>query len=254
MPHNMTRREKKKMQADFFRKAGPNAKTFKAMMDVLPDVAFYMKDAQGRIMALNRRNCDFCNIHDELDAIGKHSDDLFSYALAQDYIAYDQRVRTTGRPLINQRDQYAADRSTDYHVKSVFPLRDRDGKIIGTTCLYYKIPPVDGAPDWHGILKPVTEYIRAHYAEDITLDSLSAMVNTSPANFRRQFTRTFGISPGRYIITIRLNAARKLLEATDKLVSEIAAETGFWDQSHFTKIFKRERGITPGEYRRRHRQ
>ena len=65
----MTRREKKKLQSDFLRKAGPNAATFKAVMDALPEVAFYMKDAEGRIMALNRRNCDICNIHDELDAV-----------------------------------------------------------------------------------------------------------------------------------------------------------------------------------------
>ena len=82
---------------------------------------------------------------------------------------------------------------------------------------------------------------------------MSAMANTSPTNFRRQFTRTFGISPGRHVTTIRLNAARRLLETTDKLVSEIAVEAGFWDQSHLTKLFKRERGVTPGEYRRSHR-
>ena len=45
----------------------------------------------------------------------------------------------------------------------------------------------------------------------------------------------------------------RLLESTDKLLSDIAVETGFWDQSHLTRIFKRERGTTPGEYRTRHR-
>ena len=47
----MTRREKKKLQADFLKAAGPNAITFKAMMDCLPNVGFYMKDAKGRIMS-----------------------------------------------------------------------------------------------------------------------------------------------------------------------------------------------------------
>ena len=249
----MTRREKKKLQSDFLRKAGPNAATFKAAMDALPEVAFYMKDAEGRIMALNRRNCDICNIHNELDAIGQHSDDIFPFPLAQSYIEHDETVRNTRRPLLNQRDQHAADKSADPLEKSVFPLFDRRGNLIGTTCIYYKLPPVDGAPDWHGRLKPVTDFIDGHYAEELTIERLAAMVNTSPANFRRMFTLTIGTSPGRYVTTIRLNAARKLLETTDKLVSEIAVETGFWDQSHLTKLFKRERGTTPGEYRRRHR-
>ena len=249
----MTRCKKKKLQSEFLWKAGPNAATFKAMMDVLPEIAFYMKDAKGRIMALNRRNCDICNIHDELDAVGQRSDDIFPPALARTYVAHDQAVRQTGRPLINLRDGHSADRSNDSHIKSVFPLFDQEGTLIGTTCLYYKLPATEDAPDWHSILKPVTEYIARHYAEDITLDFLAAMVGTSVSSFRRQFARTFGISPGRYLTTIRLNAARKLLETTEKLVSEIATETGFWDQSHLTKLFKRERGTTPGEYRRRHR-
>ena len=100
----MTRREKKKLQASFMKKAGPNAATFKAMMDVLPEAAFYMKDAQGRIMALNRRNCDICNIHDELDAVGLHSDDIFPPALARSYIEHDHDVLKTGRPIVNLRD------------------------------------------------------------------------------------------------------------------------------------------------------
>ena len=249
----MTRREKKKLQADFLKTAGPNATMFKMMMDCLPNIGFYMKDSKGRIMALNRWNCDVCNIRDEVDAVGQRSDDIFPYALAETYIANDAKVRKTRRPIINLRESHSADRANDSNVESIFPLFDQDGKLIGTTCIYYKVPSVDGTPDWHGILGPVTEYIATHYAEDITLDQLAQLVGTSPANFRRQFTRTFGISPGRYITTIRLNAVRKLLETTDKLVSEIAAETGFWDQSHLTKLFKRERGITPGEYRRRHR-
>ena len=50
------------------------------------------------------------------------------------------------------------------------------------------------------------------------------------------------------------NAATfKAMMDTEMPLSEIAVETGFWDQSHFTKMFKLERGVTPGEYRRRHR-
>ena len=248
----MTRNDKIRMQAAFFKKVGPNAATFKAMMDALPDVAFYMKDAKDRIMALNKRNCDFCNIHDEVDAIGQCSDNIFPHVLADRYLARDRKVRETGTPIFTCGGQYNADRTNDMQTSNVYPLFDRKGKLIGTTCIYFKRPSMD-VPKWHGRLRPATDYIAEHYAEPISLDLLAGLVGTSTINFRRQFTVTFGISPGRYLTTIRLNAVRKLLETTDKLVSDIAAETGFFDQSHLTKIFKRERGITPGEYRRRRR-
>ena len=250
----MTRHEKKREQTTFLKKAVLNAETFKEMMDEIPDVAMYIKDMDGRIMALNRRNCDISNMRDDLDAFGRRSDEIFPDAIAQSYVAHDKIVFKTRRPLVNYRDEYAADFSTTTNRRSIFPLFDRKGRMVGIAGLYYRNTAADGAPDWHGFLKPVTEYIGAHYAEDITLEMLAGMVATSLTNFRRQFTRTFGISPGRYITTIRLNAARRLLETTDKLVSEIAVETGFWDQSHLTKTFNHVRGITPREYRRRHRQ
>ena len=56
--------------------------------------------------------------------------------------------------------------------------------------------------------------------------------------------------PGRYILTARLNAARQLLETSNTLVADIATACGFYDQSHLTKAFIRERGVTPGTYRR----
>ena len=248
----MTRTAKIKMQTAFFKKVGPNAATFKAMMDALPDVAFYMKDDKDRIMALNKRNCDFCNIPDEIDAIGLRSDNIFPSVLANNYIARDQLVRQTCRPMLTVGGQYTPDRTNNSQVSNVYPLFDRKGKMIGTTCIYFKRPSVD-IPNWHGRLKPATDYIAEHYAEPISLAMLAEIVGTSVINFRRQFRITFGISPGRYITTIRLNAARALLESTEKLISEIATETGFCDQSHFTKIFKRERGMTPGEYRSMHR-
>ncbi|MBQ7189459.1 MAG: helix-turn-helix domain-containing protein [Kiritimatiellae bacterium] len=249
----MTKKEKKTMQAEFFAKLGPNAMTFKAMMDTLPDAAFYIKDAEGRIMALNRRNCDICNIHGELAAIGKHSDDIFPEAFAQSYMARDRLVRETGKPIVNQVSWDAADMSNDQHIGSVFPLFDTEGNLVGTTCLYYKLPTKESGPDWHGVLKRVTDYVDEHYAENLTIEQLSALVPTSPSTFRRVFQKTFGISPGKYLINIRLNAARRLLETTDKLITEIAVETGFWDQSHFGKIFLKDRGITPSHYRRRYR-
>ncbi len=60
-------------------------------------------------------------------------------------------------------------------------------------------------------------------------------------------------TPADYVLNVRVNAARALLETTDKLITDIAVETGFCDHSHFIKTFKRFTGHTPGAYRRTHR-
>ena len=63
-----------------------------------------------------------------------------------------------------------------------------------------------------------------------------------------------GQSPSNENNTIRINAAIRLLTSTNKLLAEIAHDCGFYDQSHFTRAFIRERGVTPGAYRRQHGQ
>ena len=101
-------------------------------------------------------------------------------------------------------------------------------------------------------MRTVSRYIAEHYAESFNLNSLAELAGMSISRFKRIFTATFNMSPGRYISTIRLNAARQLLETSDLLVADIATACGFYDQSHFKRAFIRERGVTPGVYRRQH--
>ena len=83
---------------------------------------------------------------------------------------------------------------------------------------------------------------------------LARISNMSASTFRRAFKKTMETTPGVYLTTIRINKARKLLIDTDKTISDIAEECGFYDQSHFIKMFTRLRRQSPSEYRRRHRQ
>ena len=248
----MTRREKNKFRKAFFEEAGENLLIIKQMLDTIPDVAFYIKDAHQRIVALNRRNCEICNIKDELDAVGLRSDALFPDVQASDYMSADQSVVATGEPIVNALSPYPADRSANFTYKCVYPVRGRRGQIIGTTCLYRMVPNPETVPSWHGRLKTVTLYINENYRKNISLKQLADLACSSVSKFSRMFVKTLNITPGKYITDIRLAAARKLLETTQKTIVEIAQETGFCDHSHFVKTFRRERGVTPGEYRRRH--
>lgn len=246
--------DKKRLRRQFFKRLGPNAEVFKAMFDAAPLLCFYMKDMQGRIMALNRRNCDVCNFKDEWEAIGLSSLELFPEQYAEAYLELDREVLRSGKPVIGRITSYPADRSMNFMISDVYPLKDLQGKIIGTARAYRLSASDDPAFCRFGSIRLVSQYVERHYAEDLRLEPLVKMSGLTKNNFITVFTRTFNMTPWHYITTIRLNAVRKLLETTDLTLSLIAAETGFFDQSHLTRVFKKERGMTPGEYRRRHRQ
>lgn len=95
----------------------------------------------------------------------------------------------------------------------------------------------------------VCAYIESHYMDSIALNELSDLVSLSKYHLLRLFTRQKGISPYRYLETIRINHAKRLLEQ-GLFPMEVAARTGFSDQSHFTNFFKKLIGLTPRQYRR----
>ncbi|MDR3543605.1 MAG: AraC family transcriptional regulator [Desulfosporosinus sp.] len=93
------------------------------------------------------------------------------------------------------------------------------------------------------------EYLHDNYLENITLDNLAVVSGVSKFYLIRLFNKTCGISPHGYLMMLRINYARKELRK-DMSIAEIAAGVGFYDQSHFSKVFKQFIGTTPDYYRR----
>ena len=91
------------------------------------------------------------------------------------------------------------------------------------------------------------EFIRAHYAEPLTLDALAAVASMSRYHLVRAFAQAFGLAPHRYQIHVRIEKARALL-ACGMRAAQVAHETGFADQSHFCRHFSEVCGVTPRQY------
>jgi AraC-like DNA-binding protein len=81
------------------------------------------------------------------------------------------------------------------------------------------------------------------------LAEIAGLRGKSREHFSRRFTRLFSISPHRYRTVERLNVGRKRLREGDA-ITDVAADLGFADQSHFTRLFRAAFGTTPGSYRR----
>jgi AraC family transcriptional regulator len=104
-------------------------------------------------------------------------------------------------------------------------------------------------PDYK--LRQITDWMAAHFAEDINLERLAARAGLSKFYFRRLFKSATGVSPLRYHVNLRMDAARRLLRETHKSVVEVALEVGYSNPSHFAQLFRREAGLSPSDYRRR---
>lgn len=93
----------------------------------------------------------------------------------------------------------------------------------------------------------VRDYMDANYGRDIRLDDLAKIAQLSPYHLLRSFRSAVGLPPHAYLNQIRIEAGRRLLQLGHS-IAEVAAATGFVDQSHFTRHFKRIMGVTPGQY------
>jgi AraC family transcriptional regulator len=97
--------------------------------------------------------------------------------------------------------------------------------------------------------KRVQSYIEAHLHRGLTLIDLAEVVDLSPHYFAQVFKNTYGTTPHRYVIGLRVEAAKRRLKDDGSSITDIGLSLGFADQSHFTSVFRRSTGRTPHQFR-----
>jgi YesN/AraC family two-component response regulator len=109
-------------------------------------------------------------------------------------------------------------------------------------------PGMSGQPD--DVIQRAIEYVRMHYRERVSLEKAAAAVALSPAYFSRLFARRTGSNFQRYLVWVRLEAAKYLLKETSLSVAEIAEAVGYTDANHFSVRFRKNVGRTPNQFRK----
>ena len=93
-------------------------------------------------------------------------------------------------------------------------------------------------------------YVMTHIDEKISLEDFAAHLGMSKYHFCRRFKEEFSCTPFEYIQQQKINKAKRILLFTNLPLSEIACSLSFYDQSHFSRVFTKEVGITPLKYRK----
>lgn len=101
------------------------------------------------------------------------------------------------------------------------------------------------------IIQEAKKYIQNHYQEDITLTALASQVFISPKYLSDLFKKETGDNYTSYLVSVRMEHAKRLLGQLNYKIYEIAEMVGYQNPKHFIKAFKKEVGMTPGEYRNR---
>ena len=108
----------------------------------------------------------------------------------------------------------------------------------------------DASRSNRALIEQATGYIRAHYAEPLSLDALLAQTPVSKSWFLRLFRQYTGTTPYNFLLSTRITRAKELLVLTDFAVSEVAHQVGFGDESNFSTRFTAMVGQSPQQYRK----
>lgn len=93
-------------------------------------------------------------------------------------------------------------------------------------------------------------FIHQNYKkENISIETLAKTASVSESYFRREFKRIYSVSPGQYIIGLKLEYAAQLLQSRLYTVGEVAEKSGFADTKYFSRIFKRKFAKSPSQYK-----
>ncbi len=99
-------------------------------------------------------------------------------------------------------------------------------------------------------LRRVTDFMRDNLPDTLQLTQLAGISGLSPSHFGRAFKGSTGLPPQRWHLTLRVERARAMLTDAGASLADVACATGFADQSHFTRVFSKIVGTSPGAWRR----
>ncbi|NNE01343.1 MAG: AraC family transcriptional regulator [Pirellulaceae bacterium] len=221
------------------------------LFDFLPQVYMYVKAVDGRYLHANRVVCRVVGVDSESDMVGRTDFDFFPPAIATQYVEEDRRVVASREPLTDQIWLVPDSQG----VPQIFscnkiPLFNQQRKVVALAGVKRPFENTDAPAGGHNRLLKVVQFVTTHYSEEIVVADLAKQARISQSQLHREFTRLFGITPNAYLREVRVGVARHLLETTQLSIALIAADTGFYDQSHLTRQFKTSTGITPTQYRR----
>lgn len=223
-----------------------------SLFDALNDVAFFVKDCDGRYLSVNHTLVRRCGLRTKTELIGKTALDVHPVALARTYMAQDRAVVDSGTALSKHLELHLyPTRSRGWCLTHKIPLRDESGTIVGLAGTSQDLGLADDLHPVYRKVAAIAQHIRDNYHTSVSMEALAAGAGLSLSRVERLFQRVFHYSPRQLLLQSRLEGAMKMIESeADHTIAEIAHACGYTDHSAFSRQFKAHAGMSPLNYRR----
>lgn len=219
------------------------------VFDLLPDILFWIKDPQSRIVYANTHFLEHVGGH-KLDDIRGKDDTVFSPKhLAHQFISDDKKI-LAGEVITNRLElNLPHNGEVSWFSTSKRPLLDLTGNIIGTYGVTRHFEKSFREMAHVNALKAPVVYIQENLDKTINIGDLAKVSHLSVSALERRFKKHLGKTPKQFINDARLTQARKLLTETNLPIGQVAYQTGFNEPSYFSKQFQKLFGCLPTEFR-----
>jgi PAS domain S-box-containing protein len=217
----------------------------------VPHVMFCVKGIDGRYLAVNGAFAERAGRSAD-GVLGRTAGELFPADLAATYAAQDHLVLATGEAIRNELELILRpDGTRGWYVTTKTRLDDSDRAPIGIVAVSYDLRSPAAGDRHHAALQAAIEVARRRFADPLKVADLAAAAGVSTTQLERAMRRAVGMSPKQLLVRTRLDEAMNRLDDTELPIATIADDCGFYDQSSFTRQFRRAVGMTPGAYRTR---
>ncbi|EDM26355.1 probable transcription regulator [Lentisphaera araneosa HTCC2155] len=226
--------------------------SIQVLLNNLPGVQVFVKDLEGRFTHVNDEALQAYGASKMEDILGKTDHEVFGPKLAENYVKSDADLFREKVPQTNiielVRNRFGR---VEWVVTTKIPLFDHQGELMGLMGTSQNFGRAQKNLQPYLDIAPGVEYMENNYMKSFSVEKCADLSHLSVRQFERKFKKTFLTSPQDYIMKTRIQHACNYLLKSKMGISEIALKVGFYDQSVFTRQFKKQQGLTPGAYRKK---